>query len=127
MSNRGLYPLAVQWVSQEPRITEHSPKEVVEALTQLKEGQLRSSLFKDALLSSAPGSLQDRIASQLAANGADIRDVVKKVLESNLQEVERYKHGESQLLGYFVGQVRKALEGKGDARAITEEIRRQLG
>jgi aspartyl-tRNA(Asn)/glutamyl-tRNA(Gln) amidotransferase subunit B len=40
--------------------------------------------------------------------------------------VLRYQAGETQLFGFFVGQVKKALSGTGDPAAIADELKKHL-
>lgn len=122
-----VYDLAVQWISQEPMITKHKIEEVAQGLTQIKSGQLRSSVFKDALLADTDDSLTHRIESRLKSNNVtDLDQVVSQVLKNNPTVVERYKNGQKQLLGYFIGEVKKILQGKGDPVDISHELTKQL-
>ncbi|PWH17580.1 MAG: Asp-tRNA(Asn)/Glu-tRNA(Gln) amidotransferase GatCAB subunit B [Anaerolineae bacterium] len=54
-----------------------------------------------------------------------IRAVVEQVLAESPKEVESYRNGKSGLMGWFVGQVMKKMQGKADAqkaRAVLEEL-----
>jgi aspartyl-tRNA(Asn)/glutamyl-tRNA(Gln) amidotransferase subunit B len=54
-----------------------------------------------------------------------IRQVVEKVLAESAAEVNAYKGGKVGLMGFFVGQVMKKMQGKADAtktRALLEEL-----
>lgn len=123
----GVYNLAIQWISQEPIITRHKIDEVAQSLTRIKSGQLRSSVFKDALLKDGDDSLSNRIESRLNSNAVtDLDQVVSQVLKNNPMVVERYKNGQKQLLGFFIGEVKKMLQGKGDPVNISHELTKQL-
>ena len=56
-----------------------------------------------------------------------IRAVVEQVLAESPNEVAAYKGGKAGLMGFFVGQVMKKMQGKADAqktRALLEELLR---
>jgi aspartyl-tRNA(Asn)/glutamyl-tRNA(Gln) amidotransferase subunit B len=121
-------PLAVQWVAQEPLILNHIPSEIVSGLTMVAEGQVRPAVFKQAVQNSDSGKLLEAIGQLQADHSAlsDISGIVGTVLEKHPEEVAAYKAGKVQLFGFFVGQVRKELAGKGDPVAIAEELKHQL-
>jgi aspartyl-tRNA(Asn)/glutamyl-tRNA(Gln) amidotransferase subunit B len=85
----------------------------------IKEGKLSSRGAKDVLLKVVnEGGEPEEIAKilgviQVVDEGA-IRDVVKRVLESNSKVVSDYKAGKGPALQYLIGQVMK--ESKGSAK-----------
>uniref|UniRef100_A0A7C4KL39 Aspartyl/glutamyl-tRNA(Asn/Gln) amidotransferase subunit B n=1 Tax=Anaerolinea thermolimosa TaxID=229919 RepID=A0A7C4KL39_9CHLR len=59
------------------------------------------------------------------SDDAAIRVVCEQVLAENPREVETFKNGKATLMGWFVGQVMRKMQGKADAnvaRAILEEL-----
>ena len=52
--------------------------------------------------------------------------VIEEVLQQHSEEVGRYKSGEKQLVGFFMGQVMKASGGKADPKAANKLIRQKL-
>ncbi len=65
---------------------------------------------------------RERAVSAAAA----LEPVVERVLAANPAQVEAYRGGKEGLLGFFVGQVMKELQGKADARAVNELVRAKL-
>jgi len=53
---------------------------------------------------------------------SELIKVVKQVFENNPQETARYKAGEKKLLGFFIGQVKKIVGNKADAKQIIDAI-----
>jgi len=47
-----------------------------------------------------------------------IGKIIDQILSLNAKEVERYRAGEKQLLGFFIGQVMQASGGKADAKEV---------
>lgn len=51
---------------------------------------------------------------------------IQQVIELNPAEVERYRNGEKQLTGFFMGQLMKISKGKADPKAANELMRKTL-
>ncbi len=56
-----------------------------------------------------------------------IESIVDEVIANNPKEVESYKAGKAQLMGFFVGQVMKASRGKANPQAVNEIVKAKLG
>ncbi len=55
-----------------------------------------------------------------------IDTAVDKVLAANADKVAEYKSGKDKLFGFFVGQVMKAMAGKGNPALVNEALRKKL-
>ena len=55
-----------------------------------------------------------------------IEQVVDEVIAKNPKELEQYRAGKVQLMGFFVGQVIKASGGKANPKAVNEILKRKL-
>lgn len=55
-----------------------------------------------------------------------IAEVIKQVIAANPKEAERYRAGEKQLTGFFMGQVMKASGGKADPKATNKLLNELL-
>jgi aspartyl-tRNA(Asn)/glutamyl-tRNA(Gln) amidotransferase subunit B len=53
-------------------------------------------------------------------------EAIDKILRSNPKEVERYRAGETQLLGFFMGQIMKETKGKVNPQEITKILKGKL-
>ena len=86
---------------------------------------------------SGPKAWLDRVSGSLLAllMGAAVLNVVWQVLSrfalgapsSFTDELARYRAGEKKLMGFFMGQVMRALQGKGDPKAVSALLREKLG
>ena len=56
-----------------------------------------------------------------------LEELVDKIIAENPDEVERFKAGKKQLMGFFVGQAMKASQGKANPKMITQMINKKLG
>jgi aspartyl-tRNA(Asn)/glutamyl-tRNA(Gln) amidotransferase subunit B len=64
--------------------------------------------------------------AQVSDEGA-VEAVVDRVIAASPGEVEKYRGGRKNLLGFFVGQVMKELRGKGNPAVVNAVVRRKLG
>jgi aspartyl-tRNA(Asn)/glutamyl-tRNA(Gln) amidotransferase subunit B len=63
---------------------------------------------------------------QVTDTGA-IDAAVADVLAKNADKVAEYRSGKDKLFGFFVGQVMKAMQGKGNPALVNEVLKKQLG
>ena len=75
----------------------------------------------------SPGAIvEERGLRQVTDTGA-IDRVVEAVLAANADKVAEYKSGKDKLFGFFVGQVMKAMQGKGNPALVNEAVKAKLG
>jgi aspartyl-tRNA(Asn)/glutamyl-tRNA(Gln) amidotransferase subunit B len=110
----------------------------------LTPGKLAAILkLLDAQTIGGPGAKQ--VLEEVFASGAEPAEVVKakglvqvsdtgaieaavdQVLAASVAEVERYKAGNKKLMGFFVGQVMKAMKGKGNPAVVNQLLKQKLG
>ncbi len=58
---------------------------------------------------------------------ASIEKLVDEVVAANPEQVEQYRSGKTQVLGFFVGQVMKASRGKANPQQVNAILREKLG
>ncbi len=64
--------------------------------------------------------------SQISDEGA-IKEIVQKIVDAHPNEVEAYRNGRNNLLGFFVGQVMKETKGRANPKTVNELLREILG
>ncbi len=69
--------------------------------------------------------VEEKGLRQVTDTGA-IDTAVDKVLAANADKVAEYKSGKDKLFGFFVGQVMKAMAGKGNPALVNEALKRKL-
>ncbi len=57
---------------------------------------------------------------------AELEALVRQVIAANPKQVEQYRAGKEKVLGYFVGQVMKATEGKAAPAEVNRILKREL-
>src|SRR4030095_1007460 len=60
-------------------------------------------------------------------DSSEIEKIVKKIIEENPAEADRYKKGETKLIGFFVGKVMKESKGKANPKTVNELLISNLG
>src|ERR1700704_5622336 len=94
-------------------------------------GTLSSTAAKDVLAEvlrsgKAPGQIvQEKGLSQVSDESA-LEAVVDAVIARSPAEVEKYKSGKKNLLGFFVGQAMKDLKGKGNPGVLNALFKKRL-
>ncbi|MFA5927553.1 MAG: Asp-tRNA(Asn)/Glu-tRNA(Gln) amidotransferase subunit GatB [Patescibacteria group bacterium] len=102
------------------------------AVMDLKDGKVASKMqfagIVDLIHSESCSYEEARkeVEGEAGAGGGDLSGVVQSVLSQNSAEVDRYKAGEKQLLGFFMGQAMKETGGKADPKQINELLRQEL-
>ena len=64
--------------------------------------------------------------NELKTDSENLEKYAREVIESNPEEVEKFKSGKRQLLGFFVGQVMKMTKGKANPREVNAIIQELL-
>ena len=62
---------------------------------------------------------------QITDTGA-IEAEIDRVIAENPKQVEQYRGGKEKLLGFFVGQVMKATQGKANPAQLNELLKKKL-
>ena len=91
-------------------------------------GRIAKEVFEAMLeTGDAPGKIvADRGLKQVTDSGA-IEAAIDAVIATNPDKVAEYKSGKEKLFGFFVGQVMKAMAGKGNPGIVNEIMKQKLG
>jgi Asp-tRNA(Asn)/Glu-tRNA(Gln) amidotransferase B subunit len=74
----------------------------------------------------SPRAVAERLGVMQVRDTEALAEWIDTVLAANPKEVERYRNGETRLIGFFVGQVMKRSAGKADPKAIQPIIVERL-
>ncbi len=98
----------------------------------IEDGTINGRIAKDVFEAmvetgnEAPAIVEEKGLRQVTDIGA-ITAAVDAVLAANPDKLAEYKAGKDKLFGYFVGQVMKAMAGKGNPALVNEALRSRLG
>ena len=60
------------------------------------------------------------------SNTDELNKIVDNIIKNNYKSVEEYQNGKDKLLGFFVGQVKKETQGKGNPKLINQILKEKL-
>ncbi|NTX38008.1 MULTISPECIES: Asp-tRNA(Asn)/Glu-tRNA(Gln) amidotransferase subunit GatB [unclassified Myxococcus] len=109
-----------------------TPGQLAELLGAVDQGTVSANAGKDVLAEmfrtgrSASDIITEKGLAQVSDTGA-IEAVVDDILAKNAGEIEKYRAGKKQVFGFFVGQVMRAMKGKGNPALVNELLKKKLG
>ena len=126
--------LAFQRQAQPPAFAaeQPNPQKLLKLLDLLADKTLSSRLAKDVfeIMFETGGDpekiVEERGLKQVTDTGA-IEAAIDEVMAANPDKVEQVKGGKEKLLGWFVGQVMKATQGKANPQMVNETLRQKFG
>jgi aspartyl-tRNA(Asn)/glutamyl-tRNA(Gln) amidotransferase subunit B len=113
----------------------HSPVSAADLgalLDLIADGTLSGKLAKEVFeamveTGKPPAAIVEERGLRQVTDTAAIEAAVDAVLAAQADKVAEYKAGKEKLFGFFVGQVMKAMAGKGNPALVNEVLRRRLG
>jgi len=90
-------------------------------------GKIAKDVFK--LMWEGNGSVDEIIEKQGLKQMTDssaLESIIDDIISSNLDQVKQFKDGNSKLLGFFVGQVMKATQGKANPKQVNQILNEKL-
>ncbi len=73
-----------------------------------------------------PAAIVDEKGLRQVTDTSAIDAAVDQVLAANADKVAEYKSGKDKLFGFFVGQVMRAMAGKGNPALVNDALKRKL-
>lgn len=108
-----------------------SPKMLCDLLDLIEDGTISGKIAKEVfgeMVINGKGANEiiiEKGIKQISDLG-EIEKFIKDIIEKNPDQVARYNAGEDKLLGFFVGQVMKATQGKANPKIVNETLKRIL-
>ena len=90
-------------------------------------GKIAKDVFK--LMWEGNGSVDDIIEKQglkQLTDSSALEPIIDDIISNNLDQVKQFKDGNSKLLGFFVGQVMKATQGKANPKQVNQLLNEKL-
>jgi aspartyl-tRNA(Asn)/glutamyl-tRNA(Gln) amidotransferase subunit B len=90
-------------------------------------GRIAKQVFEEMVETGAdPAAIVEAKGLRQVTDTGAIDEAVAQVLAANADKVAEYKSGKNKLFGFFVGQVMKAMAGKGNPALVNEALKRAL-
>ncbi len=112
--------------------TKLTPENLAELIALIEKGTISNNIGKQIIIemlkdgTKASEIVEKKGLSQITDESA-IKELVKKVVEAHPAEVEAYRDGKTNLLGFFVGQVMKETKGRANPKTVNDFMREILG
>jgi aspartyl-tRNA(Asn)/glutamyl-tRNA(Gln) amidotransferase subunit B len=110
-----------------------NPEQIASLIALIEEGKISTSVASQKIFpafvknpSIAPLALAEEMNLIQDSNEDAILGFINEVIKQHPSEVERYRNGEKQLVGFFMGQLMKVSKGKADPKAANELMRKTL-
>lgn len=118
--------------SQGLPLLKFGPGELAELVNLIEEGTISGKIAKTVFAEmvekgGAPRKIVEEKGLLQVSDFGEIEKVVQSVLDANPAQLEQYKGGNQKLRGYFVGQVMKAMAGKGNPAVINQVLDKLVG
>jgi len=104
---------------------------LAELLVLVRDGTINGKIAKEVFsemvsTGAAPRAIvKDKGLTQVTDESA-IREAVESVLAAHPGQVQQYRAGKTNLMGFFVGQVMKASKGKANPKIVNQMLRERL-
>lgn len=105
--------------------TKLTPENLVELIGLIEKGTISNNIGKQILIDmlqtgeKASAIVEKKGLSQITDVDA-IRKMVEEVVANNPNQVEQYKSGKTNIIGFFVGQIMKATKGRANPKTVNE-------
>jgi aspartyl-tRNA(Asn)/glutamyl-tRNA(Gln) amidotransferase subunit B len=112
------------------KLSEFNHKWLVEIVEMVSAGEISPKTAKELLELAAERDTSPRAMAQAqglkqVSEDAQIKDAIQAVLDANPVELQRYRDGEVKLMGFFMGQVLKAVDA--NPKVLTALLKQLLG
>ena len=112
--------------------TKLTPENLAELISLIEKGTISNNIGKQIIIemmkdgTKASVIVEKKGLSQITDEGA-IKEIVQKIVDANPAQVQAYKNGKTNLLGFFVGQVMKETKGRANPKTVNELLREIIG
>jgi aspartyl-tRNA(Asn)/glutamyl-tRNA(Gln) amidotransferase subunit B len=102
-----------------------------ELVALIRNGEISGKLAKEIFPKmfaggEAPRAIMEREGlTQISDTGA-LEKIIDEVIAGNPKQVEQFKSGKTQVMGFLVGQVMKASRGQANPAAVNELLKKRL-
>ncbi|WP_422366349.1 Asp-tRNA(Asn)/Glu-tRNA(Gln) amidotransferase subunit GatB [Pelagibius sp.] len=91
-------------------------------------GRIAKEVFEEMWESGqAAGAIVEAKGLKQISDSSEIETLVDDIIANNPKQVEQFKGGNEKILGWFVGQVMKATQGKANPGMVNQVLRSKLG
>ena len=109
-----------------------SPSALVDLLKLIESGTISGNIAKGIFeemyqTQKSAGSIVEEKGLKQITDSSAIEKIVAEVLQANPSQVEEFKGGKEKVLGFLVGQVMKASNGKANPAMVNKLLKKKMG
>ncbi|MDB9445809.1 Asp-tRNA(Asn)/Glu-tRNA(Gln) amidotransferase subunit GatB [Anabaena sp. CS-542/02] len=105
-----------------------TPANLAEVISRIESGKISNAQAKQKLADLLSGiSPEEAFAGQeLITDPSVLEPIIDEAIAANPKELEKYRHGNTKLKGFFVGQVLKKTDKRADPQLTNELVEKKL-
>ena len=108
-----------------------TPKDLADLTRLIDQGEISSKIAKTVfseMLDSGgnPNAIIEEKGLEQITDEKELGRIVDNLLDSNPQQVKQYRDGKTKVIGFFVGQMMKQTQGKGNPALINKLLKEKL-
>jgi aspartyl-tRNA(Asn)/glutamyl-tRNA(Gln) amidotransferase subunit B len=105
-----------------------TPANLAEVINRIESGKISNAQAKQKLGDLLTGiSPEEAFAGQeLITDPSVLEPIIDEAIAANPKELEKYRHGNTKLKGFFVGQVLKKTDKRADPQLTNELVEKKL-
>ncbi|MBD2205151.1 Asp-tRNA(Asn)/Glu-tRNA(Gln) amidotransferase subunit GatB [Calothrix sp. FACHB-1219] len=105
-----------------------TPQNLADVILRIEQGKISNAQAKQKLPDLLKGVSPEKAfaGQELISDPAILEPIVDEVIAANPKELEKYRNGNTNLKGFFVGQVLKKTEKRADPKLTNELVEKKL-
>ncbi|MHB8792295.1 MAG: Asp-tRNA(Asn)/Glu-tRNA(Gln) amidotransferase subunit GatB [Thermoleophilia bacterium] len=107
------------------------PESLAELLTLVADGKVNANVGKEVFAEmcesgSSPADIIESKGLTQISDQSELEAHIDQAIADNPKQVEQYRAGKEQVIGFFVGQVMKATRGQANPKLVNELLKKKL-
>jgi len=109
-----------------------STQKLAELMNLIQSGEISGKMAKDVFAEmvdtgESPSVIVEKKGLKQITDTSALEHLIEEILAKNPGEVQRYREGKKNLMGFFVGEVMKATRGQANPKLVNEILQKKLG
>lgn len=109
-----------------------SSQKLAELMNLIHDNVISGKMAKDVFAEmvdtgESPSTIVEKKGLKQITDTSALESLIDEILAKNPGEVQRYKEGKKNLMGFFVGEVMKATKGQANPKLVNEILQKKLG
>ncbi|NPV39135.1 MAG: Asp-tRNA(Asn)/Glu-tRNA(Gln) amidotransferase subunit GatB [Brevinematales bacterium] len=109
-----------------------SAQKLAELMNLIHDNVISGKMAKDVFAEmvdtgESPSAIVEKKGLKQITDTSALESLIDEILAKNPGEVQRYKEGKKNLMGFFVGEVMKATKGQANPKLVNEILQKKLG